>query len=88
MGLITGLLTLPLAPVRGTMWLAEKIQEQAELEMNDESAVLEGLRGLQELRESGMHDEAEIEAAEEELIERLMTMRGYETEGIASGGLE
>jgi len=29
-GLITGLLTLPLAPVRGTVWLAERIQEQAE----------------------------------------------------------
>ena len=27
MGLITGLLTLPLAPVRGTVWLAERIQE-------------------------------------------------------------
>jgi hypothetical protein len=29
MGLIIGLLTLPLAPVRGTIWLAERIQEQA-----------------------------------------------------------
>ena len=27
MGLITGLLTLPLAPVRGTMWIAERILE-------------------------------------------------------------
>jgi hypothetical protein len=88
MGLITGLLTLPLAPVRGTVWLAERIQEQAELEMNDESAVLTGLRELQELRESGAYDEAEIDAAEEELIERLMTMRGYETEAITGGELE
>ena len=37
MGLITGLLTLPLAPVRGTVWIAERIQEQAEAELYDES---------------------------------------------------
>ena len=39
MGLITGLLTLPLAPVRGTAWLAEKLLEQAEREFYDERAI-------------------------------------------------
>ena len=39
MGLFTALLTLPLAPVRGTVWIAEKLQEQAELELYDESAL-------------------------------------------------
>jgi hypothetical protein len=29
-GLLTGLLGLPLAPVRGVLWLAEQIQDQAE----------------------------------------------------------
>ena len=29
MGLFTGLLTLPLAPVRGTRWVAEKLYEAA-----------------------------------------------------------
>jgi len=33
MGLITGLLTLPLAPVRGTVWLAERMVEEAEAEL-------------------------------------------------------
>ncbi|TML00893.1 MAG: gas vesicle protein, partial [Actinobacteria bacterium] len=28
MGLLTGLLTLPLAPVRGTMWVAERLLEE------------------------------------------------------------
>src|ERR671935_87476 len=32
MGLVTGLLTLPLAPVRGTMWLAERLLEEPESE--------------------------------------------------------
>ena len=30
MGLFTGLLTLPLAPVRGTMWVAEQLMAEAE----------------------------------------------------------
>lgn len=88
MGLITGLLTLPLAPVRGTVWIAEKLQEQAELEMNDESALLASLMELDEMRASGALDEAEIAAAEDELVERLMTIRGYGKGAMADGGLE
>lgn len=78
MGLISGLLTLPLAPVRGTAWIAEKIQEQAEAEMYDESSIQTGLRELEAARESGELDEEEIAAAEDALIERLMAMRGFE----------
>ena len=77
MGLISGLLTLPLAPVRGTMWIAEKLQEQAEAEMYDESSIQDGLRELEAARESGELDEEEIVAAEDALIERLMAMRGF-----------
>lgn len=76
MGLITGLLTLPLAPIRGTVWLAERIQEQAEAEMYDESAIRASLLELEEAREAGVMDEAEIAAAEDMLIERLMEIRG------------
>ena len=77
MGLFTGLITLPLAPVRGTMWIAEKIQEQAELELYDESGIQAGLLELQRARETGEYDEAEIEKSEDALIERLMVLRGY-----------
>jgi CBS domain containing-hemolysin-like protein len=75
MGLFTALLTLPLAPVRGTVWIAEKIQEQAELELYDESAIQSQLAELAALRESGAYDETEIEQAEDELIQRLMELR-------------
>ena len=81
MGLISGLLTLPLAPVRGTVWLAERIQEQAEAELYDESAIRAGLLQLEELREAGEIDEAELAAAEDALIERLMAIRGMEAHG-------
>ncbi|HEX4759694.1 MAG TPA: gas vesicle protein GvpG [Thermoleophilaceae bacterium] len=80
MGLITGLLTLPLAPVRGTVWLAERIQEQAENELYDESAIRTGLLELEEARESGELSEEEIDEAENELLERLMAIRGIGVE--------
>jgi hypothetical protein len=76
MGLITGLLTLPLAPVRGTVWLAERIQEQAEAELYDESAIRTGLMELEEAREAGSMAPEEIDAAENDLLERLMEIRG------------
>jgi Gas vesicle protein G len=76
MGLISGLLTLPLAPMRGTVWLAERIQEQAEAELYDETAIRSGLLELEAARETGAMDEREIAAAEDALIERLMVMRG------------
>lgn len=85
MGLITGLLTLPLAPVRGTVWLAERIQEQAELELNDEEALRQQLAELEAARELGEHDDAELDAAEDELLARLITIRGYGEEETAYG---
>jgi len=75
MGLFTALLTLPLAPVRGTVWIAEKIQEQAELELYDESAIQQQLAELAAARENGTYDEDEIERAEDMLIERLLELR-------------
>jgi hypothetical protein len=81
MGLISGLLTLPLAPVRGTVWLAERIQEQAENEMNDDSAITAALMDLERLRETGEVPPEEIDAAEAELLERLMASRGFTEEG-------
>ena len=75
MGLIVGLLTLPLAPVRGTAWLAEQILEQAENELFDENVILRKFMELEMDRDAGVIDEAEAEQIEEELFERLMTAR-------------
>jgi cytochrome c-type biogenesis protein CcmH/NrfG len=80
MGLIMGLLTLPLAPVRGTVWIAEKLEEQAQAELNDDSALRAQLVELEELRASGEIDEVELEAAEDELVQRLMDQRGFGNE--------
>jgi Gas vesicle protein G len=76
MGLITGLLTLPLAPVRGTVWLAERIQEQAEAELYDEHAIAAQLMEIDAAREAGEIDDAEAAQAEDELLARLIALRG------------
>ena len=81
MGLITGLLTLPLAPVRGTVWIAERLEEQALAELNDDSEIRAQRLELEELRATGTVDEEQLVAAEDELVERLMELRGFTEEG-------
>jgi hypothetical protein len=75
MGLISGLLTLPLAPVRGTVWLAERIQEQAENEFYDENAIRARLMEIDEARQAGEIGEEEATEAEDALLERLIAAR-------------
>lgn len=77
MGLISGLLTLPLAPVRGTAWLAEMIQAQAERETDEGAALLVNLAELESAREQGQLSDAELDEAENEIVERLLAIRGY-----------
>ena len=76
MGLITGLITFPLAPVRGTVWIAERILEQAERELYDERAIRAQLMAIEEAREDGTISEEEASRAEDELVERLLAARG------------
>lgn len=76
MGLITGLLTLPLAPVRGTVWIAERILEQAEAEMDDEGVIVARLMEIDEARQAGEISEQEAAESEDILLERLIAIRG------------
>ncbi len=75
MGLLTGLLTLPLAPVRGTIWVAEQVLDQAESQYYDPSVIRRQLEDVDELRSSGQITEDEAEAMEDALVERLMESR-------------
>ena len=86
MGLIVGLLTLPLDPVRGTVWLAERIQEAAERELYDESAIRAGLLEIEEARAAGEGDERELDEVEDALIERLLEIRRMQA-GRGDGGV-
>jgi hypothetical protein len=71
MGLFTGLLTLPLAPVRGTVWIAEQLATVAERELDDEQAVRRLLVEAEIEFEAGRISQEEFERVEDELLERL-----------------
>jgi hypothetical protein len=80
MGLITGLLTLPLAPLRGTIAIAELLMEEAEAQLNDPERIRQELEQVDSLREAGILTEEEAMAWEDTLIERL-TAGDAATEG-------
>lgn len=75
MGLITGLLTLPLAPVRGVAWVTEKVAEQAELELYDENRIMRELAELEEAHGRGEISQERFDAGVDELLERLQIGR-------------
>jgi hypothetical protein len=71
-GFFTGLLTLPLAPVRGVVWLAEQIQDYAEEQYYDPANIRAELERVEEARQSGGMTEQECAAWEDELLRRLI----------------
>lgn len=75
MGLITGLLTLPLAPVRGVVWLAEQITDYAEAQYYDPANIRAELERVEEARQSGELSEEECAEWENALLSRLMHRR-------------
>jgi cytochrome c-type biogenesis protein CcmI len=72
MGLITGLFTWPLAPVRGVTWVAEQIRDQADKELYDPKAIRAQLAEIEMKRELGEIDEEEAAQIEEDLLGRLL----------------
>ncbi|MER5278194.1 MULTISPECIES: gas vesicle protein GvpG [unclassified Streptomyces] len=75
MGLITGLLTLPIAPVRGVIWVAEKLNDAAERELHDPAVLRAQLAVLNQELESGEISLEEFEREEERLLDRLDAVR-------------
>jgi chorismate mutase len=75
MGLLTNLLTLPLAPVRATIALAEQIRRQAEAEYYDPARIRLQLEQIDMLRENGEIDPDLAAAWEDELVSRLYQPR-------------
>jgi hypothetical protein len=71
MGLVSGLLLLPLAPLRGTLWVADHLLEEAERTMADPRAVRARLAALNRALEEGAIDEAAFEKEEERLLQLL-----------------
>ena len=72
MGLLSKVLTFP---VSGPLWLMERVVQEAERQLYDEGAIRQQLAEFELRHELGQLDEEELEAAEEQLLERLRVAR-------------
>jgi hypothetical protein len=81
-GLITGLLTLPVAPVRGVLWVAQQITDEVNRQYYGEGAIAKELRQADDARKAGLLDEEEAARREQELIDRRIAAAA----GPAAGG--
>lgn len=83
MGLLTGLLTLPLAPVRSVAWLAERILEQAERQLYDPAVIRRQIAEIEAEVRAGRLPEDEAAELENELLARMMSRQ---RSGFPEGG--
>jgi hypothetical protein len=84
MGLIKELLLLPVAPLRGTVWVADQVRVEAERQWSDPAVIGAELDEIQALREAGAIEDADADAREDELVERLLSSAAQP--GLAAGG--
>jgi hypothetical protein len=80
MGVVTGLLLLPLAPVRGVGWVAGVLADEAERELESRESPERALADLQAARANGEINEEDAEALETQLIERMLARHGLQGE--------
>ena len=71
MGLISEVLLLPFAPVRGSAWVIGQVLREAERIYYDPAAVRAELARLEERLEAGEITEEEFDRMEDELLDRL-----------------
>lgn len=76
MGLITGLVTLPLAPVRATVWIAERLLEEAERELNDPALLERQLAEAEGALARGELTQEEFDVIEDEIVRRMIERGG------------
>ena len=77
---IEDLIFPPLIPIKGIVWIAEKLKETAEGEIYDEGKVKEELLNLQMRLEVGEISEDEYSKKEAEILERLEAIRKHKEE--------
>ncbi|GAA4615878.1 gas vesicle protein GvpG [Saccharopolyspora hordei] len=71
MGLITGLLTLPLAPVRGAAWVVEQVKQHAEKQYYDPAIIQSQMADVDDAYEAGELTEQERDDLHDHLLARL-----------------
>lgn len=78
MGLFSAIVGAPLAPLKGTVWVAEQVRDEAEKRYYDPGAIRRQLEEVADARESGAIDDDEADERERDLVARLLesTWRG------------
>jgi uncharacterized membrane protein len=69
---ITNVLLLPLAPVRGVTWVAGVVADEAERQMAESASPSRALEELAAAVANGEISQEEAEAREAEIIERML----------------
>jgi hypothetical protein len=75
MGLFSGLITLPLAPVRGVVALARALEREAHRQWTDPSTLRRQLAAVQAAYERGELTEQERDEEQDCLVARLLMPR-------------
>jgi hypothetical protein len=76
MGLVKGLLTLPIAPVNGVRWVTEVLIGEAERELASRESPERQLADLDARRATGEISFEDAEKLEAELIEKMLSRHG------------
>jgi hypothetical protein len=76
MGLVKGLLTLPLAPLNGVRWVTEVLMGEAERELASRESPERKLAELDARRANGEISFEQAEALEAELLEQMLSRHG------------
>ena len=76
MGLISNVVLLPLAPVRGVGWVAQVLAEEAERRMAAEASPTRALEDLAAAVANGEISPEEAELREAEIVERMLAAGG------------
>lgn len=71
MGLFSELLLLPLAPVRGVVWVGEQIEQEVDRRLNDPAVIRAQIDDLDAAHERGEISEADRDEQQEVLLRRL-----------------
>jgi hypothetical protein len=80
-GFFSGLLGLPLAPVRGVGWIAERVLEEAERQYYDPGTIRRKLEEVADAKAAGALTAEEASALEQELVGRLIEANRRTREG-------
>jgi Gas vesicle protein G len=73
-GLVGSLLSLPLAPLHGVLWIAGHIQEQVNAEADPVAAIRRQLTQLESALAAGEISEDECADQQDVLLERLLEL--------------